>query len=272
MNRIEIQHGNQLLGGLSPDAWQRLAPHLERVSLPRDCMLSAAGTEVAFAYFPISCAVSLLAIERSGATPEVATVGCEGMVGISAILGMATEHAGAMVRTAGEAYRMRASCLRTEFERARSLRDALLRYTYTLIVQVAQVAVCNQRHTVAQRLTRWLLCGTDWLPGSTEIAMTHERIARLLDVRREGVTAAAGQLQRAGLVRYRRGAIAVVDRVGLESRACDCYRIIRMALKSLQPLERNAAADAQWPESARAVSTTRRLEQQCCSGATSAHR
>ena len=273
MNRIETQFGtNKLLDGLTPAARQRIGLHLERVSLPRDCVLSAAGTEVAFVYFPITCAVSLLAIESNGATPEIAAVGCEGMVGIGPIMGMTPEHGVAEVRAAGDAYRMRASVLRAEFERDRSLRDVLLRYTHTLMVQIVQLAVCNQRHSVAQRLGRWLLNGADWVPGSTEIRMTHERIARLLDVRREGVTAAAGELQRAGLVRYRRGSIAVVDRVGLESQACECYGVIRSALGSLQEFERNAEPETQWRETARPAATAGRVALHRCAGAAVAHR
>lgn len=273
MNRIDIEYGNQLLGGLSRDARHRMGTLFERVSLPRDYVLSAAGAEIEFTYFPISCTVSLLAIESNGATPEVAAVGCEGMVGIAAIMGTTTEHGLAAVRTAGEAYRLRASSLRSEFERDRSLRDVLLRYLHTLMVQIVQIAVCNRRHTVAERVSRWLLSGTEGLPVSTDIAMTHERIARLLDVRREGVTAAAGQLQRAGLVRYRRGSIAVVDRIGLESRACECYRVIKTALEDLQLFERPRASDSQWPDSVQATAGAQRVGlQRSAPAAAAAHR
>jgi CRP-like cAMP-binding protein len=177
-------------------------------------------------YFPTDGIVSLLYVMKNGASAEIAIVGNEGVVGVALFMGGESTPSRAIVQSEGNSYRLRADYLREEFERGGTLQHLLLRYTQTLITQMAQTAVCNRHHTIEQQLCRWLLLSLDRLP-SDELQMTQELIANMLGVRREGVTAAAGHLQNAGLIQYRRGHIKVLDRAGLERRVCECYGVVK---------------------------------------------
>ncbi len=233
MERRRIQTHNHLLDGLPAADWARLQVSLDVIDMPPDRTLCEPGTEIRQVYFPVSCDVSLLMLLDDGAMPEIAMVGCEGMVGVAAFMGGMNTPGLACVRTPGQAYVLSAAALRHEFERGGALRDTLLRYTNALMTQIVQVAICNGRHSVHQRLGRWLLSSVDTRHTSGELAVTQEQIANLLGVRREGVTAAAGTLQRAGHIRYSRGRIALLDRTGLEGCVCECYRVIRTEFDKL---------------------------------------
>jgi CRP-like cAMP-binding protein len=185
-------------------------------------------------YFPTTAIVSLLYVLENGASAEIAVVGNEGIVGIALFMGGETTPNQAVVQSAGEAYKLRGSHLKEEFNRAGPLQHLLLRYTLALFSQMAQTAVCNRHHSVDQQLCRWLLLSLDRLP-SNELCMTQELIANMLGVRREGVTEAAGKLQAAGLIQYNRGHITVIDRAGLEARVCECYEVVRKEFHRLLP-------------------------------------
>ena len=171
---------------------------------------------------------------KDGASAEIAIVGNEGLVGIALFMGGETTPSRAVVQSSGQAFRLRAQVLKTEFERGGPLQHLLLRYTQALITQMAQTAVCNRHHSVEQQLCRWLLMSLDRLP-SNELTMTQELIANMLGVRREGVTEAAGKLQRAGVIQYNRGRIRVLDRTRLEGMACECYEVVRKEFARLLP-------------------------------------
>jgi len=225
---------NQLLAVL-PDAIRaRWLPHLELVDMPLGRVLYERDSPVAHVYFPTSSIVSLLYVMEDGASAEIALVGREGMVGISVFLGGETTTRHAIVQSAGRGYRLRARFLLQEFESAGPVLHLLLRYTQALIAQMAQTAACNRHHTLDQQLCRWLLMSMDRLP-SNELVMTQELIANMLGVRREGVTEAAGHLHDAGLIRYHRGHITVLDRAGLERRTCECYAALRKEYERLLP-------------------------------------
>ncbi len=202
-----------------------LAARLELVPLPLGEMLYEPGKPLRHAYFPTTAIVSLHYVTASGASAEAAGVGNEGMVGVSLFLG-GTTPSSAVVQTAGHAYRLERSALREEFDRAGLLQRLLLRYTQALLTQTIQTAACNRHHAVEQQLSRWLLLTSDQAPPR-ELVMTQELIGSMLGVRREAITEAAGKLQQAGFIRYRRGHIAVLDRAGLEIRACECYAVVR---------------------------------------------
>ena len=184
------------------------------------------GGQMQHAYFPTTAVVSLHYVMESGASAETAGVGNEGVVGISLFMGGDTTPSSAVVQIAGHAYRLDGRLLRQEFKRGGFMQHLLLRYTQALITQMTQTAVCNRHHSVEQQLCRWLLLSLDRL-SSNELTMTHELIANMLGVRREGVTAAAGSLQRAGLIRYGRGHIEVLDRARLEREVCECYAVVK---------------------------------------------
>jgi CRP-like cAMP-binding protein len=190
------------------------------------------GGQMQHAYFPTTSIVSLHYVMESGASAETAGVGNEGVVGISLFMGGDSTPSSAVVQTAGHAYRLAGRLLKQEFNRAGSMQHLMLRYTQALITQMIQTAACNRHHSVEQQLCRWLLLTLDRLP-SQELIMTQELVASMLGVRREGITQAAGNLQQAGLIRYRRGHIAVADRSGLESRACECYAVVKKELGRL---------------------------------------
>jgi CRP-like cAMP-binding protein len=217
---------NHLLAALPPEEFTAISSHLELVPMPLGKMIYEPNEQLGFAYFPTTCIVSLLYIIDSGASAETAGVGNEGMVGISLFMGGNTTPSSAVVNTAGYAYRMDRRLLKQEFNRAGLFQSLLLRYTQALMTQMAQTAVCNRHHSVEQQLCRWLLLTLDRLPGN-ELVMTQELIASLLGVRREGITEAAGNLQRAGFISYRRGHISVLDRTGLEGRTCECYEVVK---------------------------------------------
>ncbi len=223
---------NHLLAALPAVEFERLAGHLELVSLLLGEMLYEPGGQLQYAYFPTTAIVSLHYVMESGASAESAGVGNEGVVGISLFMGGDTTPSSAVVQTAGYAYRLGRRLLKQEFYRTGPLQLLLLRYTQALMTEMAQTAACNRHHSVEQQLCRWLLLTLDRLPGK-ELVMTHELVASMLGVRRESITEVAGDLQRAGFIRYRRGHIAVLDRAGLETRACECYDVVRKELNRL---------------------------------------
>ena len=223
---------NQLIAALPKDDFEPLTAQLELVPMPLGQLLYEPGEQLQHAYFPTSSIVSLHYVTESGASAETAGVGSEGVVGVSLFMGGNTTSSSAVVQTAGHAYRMERHKLLQEFNRAGLLQRLLLRYTQALLTQMAQTAVCNRHHTLEQQLCRWLLLTLDRLP-TNELTMTQELVASMLGVRREGVTEAAGNLQRAGCISYRRGHIAVLDRSGLESRACECYAVVKAEMKRL---------------------------------------
>jgi CRP-like cAMP-binding protein len=216
---------NRLLAALPQEERQRWAPHLESVEMPFGKVLTESGTKPGFVYFPTTAIVSLQYITAEGSSAELAVVGNEGIVGVSLFMGGGSTLSRALVRGAGRAFRFPAAVMMGEFERSAVTRHLLLRYTQALITQMAQTAVCNRHHSVDQQLCRWLLLSLDRSQGS-EIPVTQEFIGDMLGVRREGITAAAGQLQKDGLIRYSRGRIRILDRLGLECRVCECYSAV----------------------------------------------
>lgn len=226
---------NHLIDALPVDICERLLPHLELVPIPLGHVLYESGDELRYAYFPTTCIVSLLYVMENGASAEIAVVGNEGIIGVALYMGGGTMPNRAVVQSEGYAYRLRGQLLLQEFNRYGPLHHLLLRYTQALITQMAQTAVCNRHHSVDQQLCRWLLLSLDRL-SSNELTMTQELIANMLGVRREGVTEAAGRLQRAGLIEYSRGRITVLDRPGLEDRVCECYQVVKTESDRLLPL------------------------------------
>lgn len=233
---------NHLLAALPPQEFGSISEHLELVPMPLGKMLYEPNEQLCFAYFPTTCIISLLYIIDSGASAETAGVGNEGMVGISLFMGGDTTPSSAVVKTAGQAYRLSRHILKQEFSKAGFFQNILLRYTQALMTQMAQTAVCNRHHSVEQQLCRWLLLTLDRQP-TNELLMTQELIASLLGVRREGITEAAGELQRAGFISYRRGHISVLNRVGLESRTCECYEVVKTEILRL-------LSDVEYPQAA----------------------
>ncbi len=223
---------NHLLAALPTEEFERLATHLELVPMPLGKMLYEPDGQLQHAYFPTTCIVSLHYVTESGASAETAGVGNEGVVGISLFMGGDTTSSSAVVQTAGYAYRLERRLLKQEFDRACVLQRLLLRYTQALMTQMSQTAVCNRHHSVEQQLCRWLLLTIDRL-SSSDLIMTQELVAGMLGVRREGITEAAGNLQRAGFISYRRGHIAVLNRVGLEKTTCECYAVVKKELGRL---------------------------------------
>jgi CRP-like cAMP-binding protein len=223
---------NHLLAALPAAEFDRLAPHLELVPLRLGDCLYEPGGQMQHVYFPTTGIVSLLIMLESGSSAEIAGVGNEGIIGISLFMGGDTTPSTAVVQTAGHAYRLQARLLKEDFNRGGLMQRLLLRYTQALLTQMCQTAACNRHHSIEQQLCRWLLLTLDRL-SSNELVMTQELVASALGVRREGITEAAGNLQRAGIIRYRRGHIAVVERSGLEARACECYAVVRTELGRL---------------------------------------
>lgn len=225
---------NKLLAALAPDIYLRLQPDLELVQLRLGASVYEAGGRQAYVYFPTSAIVSLLYVMKDGASAEIAVVGNEGLVGIALFMGGETTPSRAVVQSAGYAYRLSSRRLKQEFENGGAVQHLLLRYTQALITQMAQTAVCNRHHSIEQQLCRCLLLSLDRLPTNV-LTMTQELIATMLGVRREGVTEAAGKLQDAGIIHYRRGRITIVDRPQLESRACECYAVVKKEFDRLLP-------------------------------------
>jgi len=225
---------NHLLSALPAGDYERVAAHLELVPLKLGDILYEPGIKLRYVYFPTTAIVSLLYVMEDGASAEIAIVGNEGILGISLFMGGETTPSRAVVQSAGYGYRLRAQLLKDEFGRFGPFLRLLLRYTQALITQMAQTAVCNRHHSVDQQLCRWLLLSLDRL-ASSQLSMTQELIANMLGVRREGVTEAAGKLQVAGLIHYRRGKITVLDRPRLEARSCECYQVVKTEFDRLLP-------------------------------------
>jgi CRP-like cAMP-binding protein len=223
---------NHILAAFPAEEYERLAPHLELVAMPLGEVLYESGGRLQHVYFPTTAIVSLLYVLENGSSAEIAVVGNEGILGISLFMGGDTTPSRAVVRSAGHGYRLKAHLLQQEFNRAGPVLRLLLRYTQALITQMTQTAVCNRHHSVEQQLCRALLLTLDRL-SSSSLTMTQELIAHMLGVRREGVTEAAGNLQRAGLIRYRRGHTDVLDRPGLEKAVCECYSVVKVEFNRL---------------------------------------
>jgi CRP-like cAMP-binding protein len=225
---------NHLLAALSTAERGRLFPHLELVPMPLGTVLYESGDVLHYVYFPTDSIVSLLYVLADGASAEISVVGNEGLIGIALFMGGETTPSRALVQSAGFAYRLSGQELKDEFHRNGEAQLLLLRYTQALITQMAQTAVCNRHHSVDQQLCRWLLLSLDRLPAN-ELVMTQELIANMLGVRREGVTEAAGKLEKLGVIRYARGRITVLDRPRLEQLCCECYAVVKKESDRLLP-------------------------------------
>jgi CRP-like cAMP-binding protein len=236
MSAPHSPHQNHLLDALPADDYSRVASDLELIPMSLGDVLYESGAKLRYVYFPTTCIISLLYVMEDGASAEIAIVGNEGILGISLFMGGNTTPNRAVVQSAGHAFRLKAELLKDEFGRFGPTMRVLLRYTQALITQMAQTAVCNRHHSVDQQLCRWLLLSLDRL-GSNELSMTQELIGNMLGVRREGVTEAAGKLQDAGLIRYHRGQITVLDRPGLEARSCECYQVVKTEFDRLLPYD-----------------------------------
>jgi CRP-like cAMP-binding protein len=225
---------NQLLASLPPNILERWLPKLELIGLPLGKVLYEPGDGLGHVYFPTTAIVSLLYVMQDGASAEIAAAGNEGLIGIALFMGGESTPSRAVVRSAGYGFRMEAHKLKEEFSGYGPVQELLLRYTQALFAQTAQTAVCNRHHSVDQQLCRWLLLSFDRLPGA-QLIMTQELISNMLGVRREGVTEAAVKLQNAGVIRYSRGHITVLDRSGLEKRTCECYAVVKREYDRLLP-------------------------------------
>ncbi|WP_291010524.1 Crp/Fnr family transcriptional regulator [Hydrogenophaga sp.] len=227
-------HQNHLLESLPDAEWQRWLPQLELVDLPLGKVLYESGAPLSFVYFPTNAIVSLVYVLEDGSSSEIAMVGSEGVVGVSIFMGGGSTPSRAVVQNAGIGYRVSAAFVKAEFERSSPVMHLMLRYTQALLTQMSQTAVCNRHHALDQHLCHWLLLSLDRMPEN-ELVMTQELIAIMLGVRRESVTAASRKLQELGLIRYSRGRISVLDRPGLERRACECYRVVKSEYDRLLP-------------------------------------
>lgn len=232
---------NDLLAALPAAEWERWLPQLDPVDMLLGDVLYESGATLSHVYFPTTAIVSLLYVMENGSSAEIAVVGHEGVVGISLFMGGESTTSRAVVQSAGKGYRLKADVIKDEFKQAPVL-HLLLRYTQALITQMAQTAVCNRHHSLDQQLCRWLLLSLDRLQG-LELQMTQELIANMLGVRREGVTESARKLHAAGLIRYSRGHITVLDRPGLELRACECYAVVKQEYDRLLPKRSATRAD-----------------------------
>jgi CRP-like cAMP-binding protein len=225
---------NHLLAALPDEQWQYWSAQLESVDMPLGQVVYESGATLSHVYFPTTAIVSLLYVMENGASAEIAVVGNEGIVGISLFMGGESTSSRAVVQSAGQGFRLKAQLMKNEFNKSGPVLHLLLRYTQALITQMAQTAVCNRHHSLDQQLCRWLLLSLDRLPNN-ELIMTQELIANMLGVRREGVTEGALKLQQAGLIRYARGHITVLDRPGLERRTCECYAVVKKEYDRLLP-------------------------------------
>lgn len=234
MDQSSIRDQHYLFQSIPPDVWDRVSPHLEPIDLPLGKVLYEPGTKMGYVYFPTTAIVSLLYALENGSSAEIAIVGYEGVVGISIFMGGESTSSRAVVQSAGKGYRMKSNLILDEFNRSGPFMHLLLRYTQALITQMSQTAVCNRHHSLDQQFCRWLLLSLDRLPGN-QLNMTQELIANMLGVRREGVTEAALKVQKAGLIKYARGHITIVDRAGLEQRTCECYQVVKTEYDRLLP-------------------------------------
>ena len=225
---------NHLLAELSAEVQSRLFPHLELMPLPLGKVLYESGDTLRHVYFPTNAIVSLLYVMESGASAEISVVGNDGLIGIALFMGGESTPSRGIVQSAGYAYRLLGQRLKDEFNRHGELLLLMLRYTQSLITQMAQTAVCNRHHSIDQQLCRWLLLSIDRLPDN-QLTMTQELIANMLGVRREGVTDAAGKLQKLGVIEYNRGQITVLDRAKLEQLSCECYAVVKKETDRLLP-------------------------------------
>ncbi len=232
---------NHLLAALPAEVLARLANSLELIPLPLGKVLYESGDNLRYIYFPTDAIVSLLYVMESGASAEISVVGNEGLIGVSVFMGGESTPSRAIVQSAGSAYRLPGQLLKDEFNRHGDLLLLILRYTQALITQMAQTAVCNRHHSIDQQLCRWLLLSLDRLPDN-KLVMTQELIANMLGVRREGVTDAAGKLQRQGVIEYSRGHITVLDRPRLETLSCECYAVVKKETDRLLPYLHNPNA------------------------------
>jgi len=234
METKPLKDRNFLFHSIPPAEWEKLIPHIEAIDLPLGKVLYEPGSKMSHVYFPSSAIVSLLYALENGSSAEIAVVGNEGVVGISIFMGGESTSSRAVVQSAGKGYRIKSTIILEEFNRSGALMHLLLRYTQALITQMSQTAVCNRHHTLDQQFCRWLLLSLDRLT-SDELVMTQELIANMLGVRREGVTEAALKVQKAGLIKYTRGHITILDRVGLEKRTCECYNVVKLEYARLLP-------------------------------------
>lgn len=225
---------NRLLGAMNAEAYATLLPHLEFVAMPQGLVVCETGTSLDYVHFPTDGIVSLLYESENGSSVEVALVGNDGLVGLQVLMGAGTATGRAVVRNAGCGYRVRAGVLKSAFESSAEVRQPLLRYAQALLAQTTQTAVCHCHHRLEQQLARLLLSTLDRIPAG-ELTLTQDTMANLLGVRRESITEVAGKLQAAGLIRYRRGRIAVLSRTGLAAMVCECYMVVRMELERLVP-------------------------------------
>lgn len=232
---------NYLLSSLPADVYARLLPNLELVALPLGKVLYESGDTLRHVYFPVDCIVSLLYVMEDGASAEISVVGKEGIIGIALFMGGDSTPSRAIIQSGGYAYRLLAQKFKDEINRHSELLMLLLRYTQSLITQMAQTAVCNRHHSIDQQLCRWLLLSLDRLP-TNRLTMTQELIANMLGVRREGVTEAAGKLQKLGVIEYSRGQITVLDRAQLEELSCECYAVVKKETDRLMPCPLTPAA------------------------------
>ncbi len=234
MSETPAPHQNHLLAALPAEVQTRLFPHLELVPLPLGKVLYESGDALRHVYFPTDSIVSLLYVMEDGASAEISVVGNEGLIGVALFMGGESTPSRAVVQSGGSAYRLLGQRLKDEFNRHGAMMVLMLRYTQSLITQMAQTAVCNRHHSIDQQLCRWLLLSLDRLP-SNRLTMTQELIANMLGVRREGVTDAAGKLQKFGVIKYSRGEITVLDRSKLEKLSCECYAVVRTETDRLLP-------------------------------------
>lgn len=232
---------NYLLSSLPVDAYARLVPNLELVALPLGKVLYESGDTLRHVYFPVDCIVSLLYVMEDGASAEISVVGKEGIIGVALFMGGESTPSRAVIQSGGYAYRLLAQKFKDEFNRHSEFLMLLLRYTQSLITQIAQTAVCNRHHSIDQQLCRWLLLSLDRLP-TNRLTMTQELIANMLGVRREGVTESAGKLQKLGVIEYSRGHITVLDRAQLEELSCECYAVVKKETDRLMPCPLTPAA------------------------------
>ena len=240
MADLSLTQQNHLLAALSPEIQGRIFPYMEPVSMPLGQVVYESGDAMRHVYFPIDCIVSLLYVMADGGSAEISLVGNEGLVGVALYLGGESTPSRAVVQSAGSAVRLPRLRLKEEFNRHGEFLLLTLRYTQCLITQMAQTAVCNRHHTLDQQLCRWLLLSLDRLTSST-LTMTQELIANMLGVRREGVTEAAGKLQKLGVIQYSRGRITVIDRLKLETLSCECYSVVKRETDRLLPYPTRAA-------------------------------
>ena len=233
LEKTHTPQQNHLLKATPVEVQKRLFPHMKLMDLPLGTVLYEPGHVLRYVYFPIDSIVSLLYVMENGLSAEISLVGNEGIIGVAVFMGGESTPSRALVQSAGCVYRLSAQRFRDEFNNSSDMRMLVLRYTQSLITQMAQTAVCNRHHSLDKQLCRWLLLSLDRLP-SNRLSMTQELIANMLGVRREGVTEAAGKLQKLGVIKYKRGKITVLDRPALEELCCECYGVVKIETDRLQ--------------------------------------